>query len=130
MSPDDSAARLLEALAAGASPRELRALAEPKTKASRRALEFALQVRAHADEQTERERSLNHLVDSVRELAGLDALEGVLQSIVSRSRRLMMSDVAYFLTFDQESFTARMHVSEGIISDAFAQLIVPEDEGI
>ncbi|MBY4128135.1 GAF domain-containing protein [Rhodococcus fascians] len=127
MSAELFADRALEALAQGASGSEIRALA---TKSDSHLLEFALQIRANADEQVERERALSQLVDSVRELAGLDALEGVLRSIVSRSRRLMMSDVAYFLTFDEHTATARMHVSEGIISDAFARLVIPPEEGI
>ncbi|WP_404287600.1 helix-turn-helix domain-containing protein [Glutamicibacter arilaitensis] len=125
---------LLKALAGGASAHELRALSTRETTADSlaapMALGQALQIRQHLDDLAERERSLVQLSDSVRELAGLDAMDSVLLSIVSRSRRLLMADVAYFLAFDQDTAVASMMVSEGILSDAFANLQVPPKEGI
>ncbi len=125
---------LLKALAAGATANELRALSLGKSAAdsfdSSSSLTHALQVRQNLDDLAERERNLVQLADSVRELAGLDAMDSVLLSIVSRSRRLLMTDVAYFLAFDQDTGASRMMVSEGILSDAFANLQVPRNEGI
>lgn len=125
---------LLKALAGGASAQELHALAGRDAVADSAvappALAHALQIRQHLDDLAERERNLVQLADSVRELAGLDAVDSVLRSIVSRSRRLLMADVAYFLAFDQDTSVARMMVSEGILSDAFARLQVPRNEGI
>lgn len=125
---------LLKALAAGASGNELRALSMRETSAdsdvAATAVAHALQIRQHLEDLAERERNLVQLADSVRELAGLDAVDSVLLSIVSRSRRLLMADVAYFLSFDQDTSMANMMVSEGIVSDAFANLRVPPNEGI
>jgi hypothetical protein len=125
---------LLTALAAGASSNELRMLSKQTSTAGSdvvdEVLAEALQVRQHIDDLAERERNHVQLADSVRELAGLDAVDSVLLSIVSRSRRLLMADVAYFLSFDQDTSMANMMVSEGILSDAFAKLRVPPNEGI
>lgn len=87
-------------------------------------------VRQQLDDHAERERNLVQLVESSRELGGLDAVDSVLTAIVARSRRLLMADVAYFLTFEQESGLSRMITSEGILSDDFARLVVPRNEGI
>lgn len=93
-------------------------------------LAHALAIQLRLDEQAERERALTTLVESMRELAGLDAVEGVLAAIVARTRRLLLADVAYFLSHDQMSGISSMHVSEGILSDAFMSLKVPSGVGI
>lgn len=78
----------------------------------------------------EREHSLHRLIDSMRDLAGIDAIDEVLHSIVVRARRLLLADVAYFLTFDEFTGISTMHVSDGILSAAFARLEVSPGEGI
>ncbi|MEB4616595.1 helix-turn-helix domain-containing protein [Leucobacter sp. M11] len=123
---------LLEALVAEASAAQLTELAaaRPSGPAGERSLAAALALRDSLDHLRAREQSLTQLVSSARDLAGLDAVDTVLRSIVARSRRLLMADVAYFLRFDPETEGATMVVSEGIVSDAFARLSVQPREGI
>ena len=123
---------LLTRLADGATTAELRGLAGSSATdpAASALIAAAVTVRTRIDELEERERALLRLGDSVRDIAGLDAVDGVLQSIVSRSRRLLMADVAYFLTFDQGTGVALMRVSDGIISEAFNRLAVDPGQGI
>lgn len=128
--PHDAAATegaVLAALANGTPMAELRMMLS--TVAPRLAND-AVVVRQQLDDLAERERNLVQLVESSRELAGLDAVDSVLTAIVARSRRLLMADVAYFLTFEQQSGLSRMITSEGILSDDFARLVVPRNEGI
>ncbi|SEN16404.1 GAF domain-containing protein [Cryobacterium sp. TMT1-3] len=123
---------LLTRLADGATTTELRGLAGSNAvdPAESALIAAAVTVRTRIDQLEERERALLRLGDSVRDIAGLDAVDGVLQSIVSRSRRLLMADVAYFLTFDQSTGVAVMRVSDGIISEAFNRLAVDPGQGI
>ncbi|WP_104176583.1 GAF domain-containing protein [Cryobacterium sp. Y50] len=123
---------LLTRLADGATTAELRGYASSSgiNPVDSDLIAAAVIVRTRIDELEERERALLRLADSVRDIAGLDAVDGVLQSIVSRSRRLLMADVAYFLTFDQSTGVALMHVSDGIISEAFNRLSVDPGQGI
>ncbi|MGP9503023.1 GAF domain-containing protein [Specibacter sp. AOP5-B1-6] len=128
--PPDAAATegaVLTALANGTSMAELRMMLST---AAPQFANDAVLVRQQLDDLAERERNLVQLVESSRELAGLDAVDSVLSAIVARSRRLLMSDVAYFLKFEQESGLSRMITSEGILSDDFARLVVPRNEGI
>lgn len=118
---------MVSALALGMPMASLRRLLE---QVSPQLASDAVLVRQQLDDFAERERNLVQLVESTREFSGLDAVDSVLRAIVSRSRRLLMADVAYFLKFDQESGVSQMIVSEGILSDDFAQLVVPRDEGI
>ncbi|WP_166872278.1 helix-turn-helix domain-containing protein [Salinibacterium sp. ZJ450] len=125
-------AELLARLANGATTAELQEYGANTgmNAVDRDLVAAAVKVRTRIDELEDRERALVRLSESVRDIAGLDAVDQVLQSIVSRSRRLLMADVAYFLTFDQWTGVALMHVSEGIMSDAFSRLKVEPGEGI
>lgn len=127
-----AAERLLIALAADAGTPELGELAAtlPPGTDTARQLAAARSIRDTIDHLRAREQSLTQLLSSARDLSGIDAVDTVLRSIVARSRRLLMTDVAYFLRFDPETEGATMVVSEGIMSDAFARLSVRPREGI
>lgn len=122
----DPAHRVLDLLAGGTSIEDLRNLPGlmPET------LSAAIRVQSRLDDLSERERTFTALLDSVREVTGTGGIDGILFAIVSRARRLLLAEVAYFLTFDATTGRASMTVSDGIITDDFMALEVERREGI
>lgn len=120
------AALLLHLLATGKDATALRGVAQ----ASESEISDALAVRSQLTDHRERTASLAALMESMEGISGLDVLDHVLLSIVTRSRRLLLTEVAYFLTVDDETGAMEVRVSEGIVTDAFARLRVDPGVGI
>ncbi|MCC3294322.1 helix-turn-helix domain-containing protein [Arthrobacter sp. zg-Y411] len=112
-------------LAAGTSVEDLR-----KADLPAEMLSPAMDIQSRLDALSERERTFTALLDSVREVSGTGGIDGILFAIVSRARRLLLSEVAYFLTFDAATGRASMTVSDGILTDEFMALEVDRGVGI
>lgn len=126
MKRQESASRLLQMLATGSNLTEIRAV----TDADPRLISAAVDIQTRLDASAERERTFSALVESLKELSGTGSVESILFTIASRAKRLMLSEVAYFLTVDRLTGEARIRVSDGIMSDAFSQLVVDKGQGI
>ncbi|GGG46965.1 hypothetical protein GCM10011374_06700 [Kocuria dechangensis] len=122
----DPAGALLRLVAGGAAEQELRAV--PGTAPD--AAEIAVGLRSRLVELEERVRSTDQLIQSLNELSGSGGLDALLRTVVARARRLLLSEVAYFLAFDAVTGRARVRVSDGIMSDAFTRLEVDGATGI
>lgn len=122
----DPAGALLRLVAGGAAEPELRALPG----AAPDAVEIAVGLRSRLVELEERVRSTDQLIQSLNELSGSGGMDALLRTVVARARRLLLSEVAYFLAFDAVTGRARVRVSDGIMSDAFTRLEVDGAIGI
>lgn len=126
MTANERAMLLLEMLAAGTSVEDLRRVQNLPAEL----LSSAIGIQSRLDTFSERERTFTALLDSVREVSGTGGIDGILFAIVSRARRLLLSEVAYFLTFDAATGRASMTVSDGILTDEFMALEVDRGVGI
>ncbi|WP_146070474.1 GAF domain-containing protein [Arthrobacter sp. 08Y14] len=126
MTANERAMLLLEMLAAGTSVEDLRRVQNLPAEL----LSSAIGIQSRLDTFSERERTFTALLDSVREVSGTGGIDGILFAIVSPARRLLLSEVAYFLTFDAATGRASMTVSDGILTDEFMALEVDRGVGI
>ncbi|MEU6642269.1 helix-turn-helix domain-containing protein [Saccharomonospora sp. NPDC046836] len=120
----DSAPRLLELLAAGASSDEL-----ARVPADSATLRLAMSIRRTLDARSRREAELAALFDTASDLARLRDLDAVLRSIVRRARMLLRVDVSYLSLNDADGGTY-MRVTDGSASALFQQLRLGLGEGL
>lgn len=131
------ARRMLSLLARGAAlsdfQDEMRAISEVLPDGERAAVDEvfleAMQIRMHQSERSTRENALENLLATMREVAQEEDAASVLTAIVTRTRRLLLSDSAYYLRYDPpEGFV--MHVSSGLVSTTFATVRFSDQYGI
>lgn len=89
----------------------------------------ALQIRMLQNERSSRERALENLLAAMREVAQEEDATSVLTAIVTRTRRLFLSDSAYYLRYDPPAGFV-MHVSTGLVSTTFASVRLSGEHGI
>jgi len=113
---------VLEARTAGAPHKVIEELEQART--------VALRVRALLDRRRRREAELSALFDTASDLALLHDLDGVLEAIVRRARKLLDTDVAYMTLHDEERGDTYMRVTDGSVSARFQQLRLPMGGGL
>ncbi|WP_447924918.1 helix-turn-helix domain-containing protein [Georgenia muralis] len=84
-----------------------------------RAREAALRVREVLEARRRREHELSALFQTAGDLASLTDVDAVLHAIVSRSRDLLHSDVAYLSLMDAAAGDTYMRVTVGCTSELF-----------
>jgi putative methionine-R-sulfoxide reductase with GAF domain len=125
MDEADDAPRLLRLLAEDAGSTDLRGAA-----ASGPLLDDALAVRETIDAHRRRQSQLSALVDIARDLSSRSGPDGVLDTVVRRTRALLASDAAYLTLYDAEAGDTFMQATDGSISIAFQQLRLPLGAGL
>lgn len=113
---------LAEAHGAGADAATLARLERART--------LALRVRATLRERRRRENELAALFETASDLARLHDLDGVLQAIVVRARKLLGTDVAYLSLHDQAAGDTYMRVTVGSVSAKFQRVRLGMGEGL
>ena len=113
---------VLEARTAGAPPAVIEELEQARA--------VALRVRALLDRRRRREAELTALFDTASDLALLHDLDGVLEAIVRRARKLLDTDVAYMTLHDEERGDTYMRVTDGSVSANFQSLRLPMGTGL
>ena len=122
---EDAAAALLRVLAAGGTADQIAATAAPVE-----LRDLAHQVHASFAVHRRRERELEVLVDTARDLASLRDPVEVLDAIVRRARTLLSTDLAYLTLFDPEVGDTYMRATAGSLSAAFQSVRLPLGAGL
>ena len=130
-------ARLLKLLDQGAAPSafddlgtEIRAF-RPELEGRLEAdLARAVRLRESVEHKLKRERELIALNETARDLSAVRDTDQVLQAIIRRARQLAGSDIAYLSAAPDDRSPFHVRATEGVVSEAFASIIVPRDVGI
>jgi GAF domain/PucR C-terminal helix-turn-helix domain/GGDEF-like domain len=96
----------------------------------RQALPQALQVRDTLERQRTREAQLSALYATASDLTAIRDLDQILLAIVRRARQLLGTDIAYLGLNDEADGAAYIRVTDGSVSDAFANLRLPFGTGL
>jgi hypothetical protein len=94
--------------------------------------QVAVILRTHdrlQDERRHRAR-LTALYETAAQLTAPLDVETVLTTIVSRSRELLLADLAYITLLDQAAEAVRMRVSTGHSHDSFLEIVLPIGAGV
>ncbi|HYJ70088.1 MAG TPA: GAF domain-containing protein [Nocardioidaceae bacterium] len=90
----------------------------------------ALQVRDTLERQRTREAQLSALYATASDLTAILDLDQILLAIVRRARQLLGTDIAYLGLNDEADGAAYIRVTDGSVSDAFANLRLPIGTGL
>ncbi len=119
------AALLLRLLAMGAPAQQIATAAvSPELR------ELALQIHMAFDVHRRRERELEALVETARDLASMRDPAGVLDAIVRRTRALLGTDLSYLTLFDPSAGDTYMRATAGSISARFQTVRLPLGAGL
>ncbi len=129
--------RLLSLLDQGAAPSAFDGLGN-EIRTFRRDLEdrleadlaLAVRLRENVEHKLKRERELIALNETARDLSAMRDTDQVLQAIIRRARQLVGSDIAYLSAAPDDRSPFHVRATEGVVSEAFASIIVPRDVGI
>ena len=129
--------RLLGLLDRGAMPSdfealgaEIRALRPDLAERFDVDMALAIRLRENVEHKLKRERELIALNETARDLSAVRDTDQVLQAIIRRARQLVGSDIAYLSAAPDERSPFHVRATEGVVSEAFASIIVPRDVGI
>ena len=95
---------------------------DPNAEHLRANLAGALQVRDTLERQRKREAELSGLYATANDLTSIRDLDQILLAIVRRARQLLGTDIAYIALNDPEAEQIQILVTDGSVSDAFANL--------
>lgn len=113
---------LRAAVARNASPEEIEALERSKA--------LALNVRRALEHRRRREIELEALFETAGDLAGLQAVDAVLNAIVRRARTLLHTDVAYLTLIDPDRGDTYMRATAGVVSASFQRVRLEMGAGL
>ncbi|MGH3358637.1 MAG: helix-turn-helix domain-containing protein [Nocardioidaceae bacterium] len=82
----------------------------------------ALQLRDTLERQRKREAELSGLYATANDLTSIRDLDHILLAIVRRARQLLGTDIAYLALNDHDAEVSRILVTDGSVSDSFANL--------
>lgn len=82
----------------------------------------ALQLHDTLERQRKREAELSGLYATANDLTSIRDLDQILLAIVRRARQLLGTDIAYLALNDPQAEETRILVTDGSVSDAFANL--------
>ena len=102
--------------------REAEKSGDPNAEHLRANLAGALQVRDTLERQRKREAELSGLYATANDLTSIRDLDQILLAIVRRARQLLGTDIAYIGLNDPDADQTRILVTDGSVSDAFANL--------
>ena len=102
--------------------REAEESGDPNAEHLRSNLAGALQVRDTLERQRKREAELSGLYATANDLTSIRDLDQILLAIVRRARQLLGTDIAYIALNDPDAEQIRILVTDGSVSDAFANL--------
>lgn len=91
---------------------------------------LAVRLRENIEHKLKRERELIALNETARDLSAMRDTDQVLQAIIRRARQLVGSDIAYLSAAPDDRSALHVRATAGVISEAFATIIVPRDVGI
>lgn len=91
---------------------------------------LAIRLRENVEHKLKREHELIALNETARDLSAMRDTDQVLQAIIRRARQLAGSDIAYLSAAPDDRSPLHVRATEGVISEAFATIIVPRDVGI
>jgi hypothetical protein len=91
---------------------------------------LAMRLREHVEHKLKREHELIALNETARDLSAMRDTDQVLQAIIRRARQLVGSDLAYLSAAADDRSPLHVRATEGVISEAFASIVVPRDVGI
>lgn len=103
---------------------------DPGAERLRAALPQALQVHDTLQRQRTREAQLSALYETASDLTAIRDLNQILRAIVRRARQLLGTDIAYLGLNDEADGAAYIRVTDGSVSDAFANLRLPLGTGL
>ena len=130
---------LIELLHQGASADELaRRLAlldalppdDPAKPSLVETVRMAMAVRNRLELHQERERGLLAVIESAQDLSSRLDLQGLLEAIVSRARKLLGSDVAWLTIYDAQAEEFRVLVADGALSQKTSAMVTRRDRGV
>ncbi|HET6297494.1 MAG TPA: helix-turn-helix domain-containing protein [Kribbella sp.] len=113
---------LRAAVAGGAGKQEIEALEQAKL--------IALRVRRALEHRRRREIELEALFETAGDLAGLQAVDAVLNAIVRRARTLLHTDVAYLTLIDPERGDTYMRATAGVVAGSFQKVRLEMGAGL
>ncbi|MGL4285811.1 MAG: helix-turn-helix domain-containing protein [Phreatobacter sp.] len=93
-------------------------------------LALAIRLRENVEHKLKRERELIALNETARDLSAMRDTDQVLQAIIRRARQLVGSDIAYLSAAADDRSPFHVRATEGVVSEAFASIVVPRDVGI
>jgi hypothetical protein len=93
-------------------------------------LTLAIRLRENVEHKLKRERELIALNETARDLSAVRDTDQVLQAIIRRARQLVGSDIAYLSAAPDDRSPFHVRATEGVVSEAFASIVVPRDVGI
>lgn len=102
--------------------REAEWTGEPGAAHLRANLGKALQLRDTLERQRKREAELSGLYATANDLTSIRDLDQILLAIVRRARQLLGTDIAYLALSDPQAEETRILVTDGSVSDSFANL--------
>lgn len=97
---------------------------------ARREHEVALRVRETLVRRRAREVELSALYDTAHDLTALRDVDAVLTAIVRRARQLLNADMTYLSLNDEAEGASYMRVTDGALTQEFAQLRLPLGTGL
>ncbi|MFO7191822.1 MAG: GAF domain-containing protein [Thermocrispum agreste] len=103
---------------------------DPAAARLREMLPRALHVRDTLERQRKREAQLSALYETANDLTAIRDLNQILRAIVRRARQLLGTDIAYLGLNVESEGAAYIRVTEGSVSDAFANLRLPLGTGL
>lgn len=113
---------LRAAIAENASPQEIEELERSKA--------LALRVRRTLEHRRRREIELEALFETAGDLAGLQAVDAVLNAIVRRARTLLHTDVAYLMLIDPQRGDTYMRATAGVVAGSFQRVRLAMGAGL
>lgn len=109
---------------------EARALPDAQRARIEADITLAIRLRENVEHKLKREHELIALNETARDLSAMRDTDQVLQAIIRRARQLVGSDIAYLSAAPDDRSPLHVRATEGVISEAFATIIVPRDVGI
>src|SRR5262245_8077155 len=91
---------------------------------------MAMAVRNRLELHQERERGLLAVIESAQDLSSRLDLQGLLNAIVSRTRNLLGSDVAWLSIYDSDATEFRVLVVDGALSRKTSDMVARRDRGV
>jgi DNA-binding PucR family transcriptional regulator len=122
---EDPSTTLLRILASGGTEAQLAEVDAPSELRS-----LAHQIRESFSANNRRERELEALFETARDLAALREPEEVLNTIVRQARKLLTADLAYITLFDREAGDTYVRATSGSLSPEFQSVRVPLGAGL
>src|SRR5690606_21594110 len=103
---------------------------DPSAAKLRAILPRALHVRDTLERQRTREAELSALYETASDLTAIRDLHQILRAIVRRARQLLGTDIAYLGLNVESEGAVYIRVTDGSVSDAFANLKLPLGTGL